>query len=72
MSVPNGDLYLARDYLQRVAGSNAEEVGRASEMLKTVKITILEREAKTKAEAVPAQTPTSTVTGQSDTVMTTE
>lgn len=37
MRTPNGDLLLARDYLENVAGSNAEEVGRASELLKAVK-----------------------------------
>lgn len=48
MRIPNGDLLLARDYLERVAGSNAEDVGRASELLKTVKETI---QAKMRAEA---------------------
>lgn len=51
MRIPNGDLYLARDYLERVAGSNAEDVGRASELLKTVKakiqaVTLAEAEAR--------------------------
>ncbi|KAG5735114.1 Anaphase-promoting complex subunit 8 [Termitomyces sp. T112] len=40
MRIPNGDLALARDYLEIVASSNAEDVGRAAELLKTVKATI--------------------------------
>ena len=48
MRIPNGDLYLARDYLERVAASNSEDVARASELLKTVKATI---QAKMLAEA---------------------
>ncbi|KAF5385899.1 hypothetical protein D9615_002223 [Tricholomella constricta] len=46
--IPNGDLFLARDYLERVAGSNAEDVGRAAELLKTVKAAI---QARATAEA---------------------
>jgi anaphase-promoting complex subunit 8 len=56
MSVPGGDLLLARDYLERVAGSNAEEVALAADLLKKVKALIQERtqpeaEAKTTADA---------------------
>lgn len=40
MRIPDGDLALARDYLERVAGSNAEDVARASELLKSVKAAI--------------------------------
>lgn len=40
MRIPDGDLILARDYLERVAGSNAEDVARASELLKSVKVGI--------------------------------
>ncbi|KAF8161139.1 hypothetical protein B0H34DRAFT_699614 [Crassisporium funariophilum] len=40
MRLPDGDLILARDYLELVAGSNAEDVGRASELLKVVKTMI--------------------------------
>lgn len=40
MRIPGGDLHLAKDYVERVAGSNAEDVGRASEFLKTVKLAI--------------------------------
>ena len=40
MRISNGDLALARDYLEIVANSNAEDVGRASELLKTVKASI--------------------------------
>jgi anaphase-promoting complex subunit 8 len=43
MHVPNGDLILARDYLELVAGSNAEDVGRASESLKEVKAKIFNK-----------------------------
>jgi hypothetical protein len=42
----DGDLLLARDYLERVAGSNAEEVAQASELLKRVKHMIQERQAE--------------------------
>ena len=49
MRIPNGDLILARDYLELVAGSNAEDVGRASELLKDVKTRIYNN-------PVPAQT----------------
>ena len=49
MRIPNGDLILARDYLELVAGSNAEDVGRASELLKDVKARIYNN-------PVPAQT----------------
>lgn len=43
MRIPNGDLVLARDYLEIVASSNAEDVGRAAELLKSVKATIQAR-----------------------------
>jgi anaphase-promoting complex subunit 8 len=36
MTTPKGDLHLARDYLERVATSNASDVQEASEMLKKV------------------------------------
>lgn len=36
MRIPNGDLTLARDYLEQVAASNAEDVVRAADMLKVV------------------------------------
>lgn len=44
MQTPDGDLILARDYLEKVAGSNAEDVARASELLKIVKTSIRDRE----------------------------
>ena len=69
MSVPDGDLFLARDYLDRVAGSNSEDVAQAADLLKRVKVLIQERaqaevdaqvkakmEAKTKAKAEPSGT----------------
>ncbi|TFK75366.1 cell division control protein 23 [Pluteus cervinus] len=37
MNLPSGDLLLARDYLERVAASNAEDVNKASELLKQLK-----------------------------------
>jgi anaphase-promoting complex subunit 8 len=37
MMVPGGDLLLAKDYLERVASSNAEEVAQASDWLKKLK-----------------------------------
>lgn len=37
MAAADGDLGLAQDYLERVAASNSEEVGQATEMLKKVK-----------------------------------
>jgi anaphase-promoting complex subunit 8 len=48
MRIPDGDLNLAREYLEQVAGSNAEDVARASELLKSVKAAI---QAKTLKEA---------------------
>jgi hypothetical protein len=56
MSVPGGDLMLARQYLERVAGSNAEEVAQASDLLKKVKQTIQEKqEGKGKGRMVVAE-----------------
>ncbi|KAJ3504401.1 hypothetical protein NLJ89_g7952 [Agrocybe chaxingu] len=43
MNIPNGDLTLAKEYLNLVATSNAEDVGRAAELLKDVKSRIEER-----------------------------
>jgi anaphase-promoting complex subunit 8 len=36
MTTPGGDLHLARDFLERVANSNASDVQEASDMLKTL------------------------------------
>jgi hypothetical protein len=44
----DGDLELAREYLERVATSNSEEVGQAGELLKKVKAMIV---AKAQMEA---------------------
>ncbi|KAF8633362.1 hypothetical protein AX17_004533 [Amanita inopinata Kibby_2008] len=44
LRIPNGDLPLAREYLERVAGSNTEEAGQASELLKMVKAAMQGRE----------------------------
>ncbi|KIK63088.1 hypothetical protein GYMLUDRAFT_41400 [Collybiopsis luxurians FD-317 M1] len=38
LKIPDGDLLLAQDYLERVASSNAEDVVRAQEMLKAVNL----------------------------------
>ncbi|CAA7261631.1 unnamed protein product [Cyclocybe aegerita] len=43
MNIPNGDLALAKEYLNLVATSNAEDVGRAAELLKDVKSRLEER-----------------------------
>lgn len=61
MTTENGDLFLARDYLERVASSNAEEVAQAAEMLKRVKLAI-QAKVQTEAEA-KAQAQAKTVTG---------
>ncbi|KIM75485.1 hypothetical protein PILCRDRAFT_98910 [Piloderma croceum F 1598] len=45
----DGDLELAREYLERVATSNSEEVGQAGELLKKVKAMIVVK-AQTEAE----------------------
>ena len=45
MQIPTGDLLLAREYLELVASSNSEEVGRAADLLKVVKETIHNRNA---------------------------
>ncbi|KIK09087.1 hypothetical protein K443DRAFT_671582 [Laccaria amethystina LaAM-08-1] len=58
MRTTGGDLMLAKEYLERVAGSNAEDVGRASELLKDVKARMLDmaylalEEARSKNAAV--------------------
>ena len=43
MQVPNGNLNHAKDSLEIVASSNAEEVTRAAELLKDVKAKMQER-----------------------------
>jgi anaphase-promoting complex subunit 8 len=53
LGIPNGDLQLAKEYTERVAASNAEDVGRAAELLKAVKLAI-------QAKAVEADTPAKT------------
>ncbi|XP_006461139.1 hypothetical protein AGABI2DRAFT_221677 [Agaricus bisporus var. bisporus H97] len=40
MGISGGDLYLAKEYLERVASSNAEDVMKATELLKAVKSTL--------------------------------
>jgi anaphase-promoting complex subunit 8 len=40
MRIPDGDLYLAKEYLERVATSNAEDVMKATELLKAVKLNL--------------------------------
>jgi anaphase-promoting complex subunit 8 len=51
LHAPDGDLFLAREYLERVASSNAEEVAMAADLLKKVKIAIQEK-AQTEAEGL--------------------
>lgn len=48
MSIPDGDLELAVSYMETVAVSNAEEVARASELLKVAKIALAQARAKSK------------------------
>jgi len=43
MRVPDGDLLLAKGYLEQVATSNAEDVARAADLLKHVKTLIQNR-----------------------------
>ncbi len=43
LQIPDGDLLLAREYLERVAGSNAEEAGQSGELLKVVKLAMEEK-----------------------------
>ena len=45
LHIPGGDLVLAGEYLERVAGSNTEEASQASELLKAVKAGLQERRA---------------------------
>ncbi|PPQ67252.1 LOW QUALITY PROTEIN: hypothetical protein CVT25_005836 [Psilocybe cyanescens] len=45
MRIPNGDLVLAKEYLEVVAGSNAEDVGKAADLLKQVKVMIEKKNA---------------------------
>jgi hypothetical protein len=56
MSVSNGDLMLAQDYLERVAGSNAEDVAQAAELLKKVRLIIQETHDKGKGKMVDTGT----------------
>ncbi len=51
MRIPDGDLYLAKDYLERVANSNAEGVMKATELLKVVKTTLQTRVQTSGAES---------------------
>lgn len=46
MHIPNGDLLLAKDYLEVVATSNAEDVGKATDLLKQVKAMIEKKKAR--------------------------
>jgi anaphase-promoting complex subunit 8 len=43
MVIQGGDLLLAKDYLERVASSNAEEVAQASDWLKRLKSVLITR-----------------------------
>jgi len=43
MMIPGGDLLLAKDYLERVASSNVEEVAQASDWLKKLKSILITR-----------------------------
>lgn len=43
MVIVGGDLLLAKDYLERVANSNAEEVAQASDWLKKLKSVLITR-----------------------------
>lgn len=62
MQIPNGDLALAQNYLERVAASNAEDVSRAAELLKTVNLQIQARELQ-EAEVRKQKTASSSSTG---------
>jgi anaphase-promoting complex subunit 8 len=61
ITAADGDLELAREYLERVAASNSEEVGQATELLKKVKgmivakVQVVEAGPQTKAAAGPSQ-----------------
>ena len=50
MVIAGGDLLLAKDYLERVANSNAEEVAQASDWLKKLKSVLITRPAVPTAE----------------------
>jgi anaphase-promoting complex subunit 8 len=43
IKLPNGNLDHAKDYLEIVASSNTEDVTRAAELLKEIKVKIQER-----------------------------
>jgi anaphase-promoting complex subunit 8 len=70
MRIPDGDLNLAREYLEQVAGSNAEDVARASELLKSVKAAIQAKALKEAGEL--AQTVANTSTEPTGVEMATE
>ncbi|KXN92467.1 Anaphase-promoting complex subunit 8 [Leucoagaricus sp. SymC.cos] len=63
MKIPDGDLYLAKDYLERVATSNAEDVMKATELLKVLKLDLQARgqnsgtPAASQDTALPLQKP---------------
>jgi anaphase-promoting complex subunit 8 len=63
MKIVDGDLELAREYLQRVASSNAEQVSTAAQLLTELKLAMdimkakAEADAKTAAIAAGASTP---------------
>jgi anaphase-promoting complex subunit 8 len=65
----DGDFELAREYLERVAASNSEEVGQATELLKKVKGILV---AKTHTGGAEAQTkaPVQDSAGPSQPIMT--
>lgn len=65
----DGDLELAREYLERVAASNSEEVGQATELLKKVK-GILAAKAHTGGAETQTKAPVQDSAGPSQPTMT--
>jgi len=61
MKTPGGDLRLAKEYLERVAASNAEEVPTATEMLVELKVAVGIVEAKMHGDAQSQPTAASQV-----------
>lgn len=54
MKIVDGDLDLAREYLQRVASSNAEQVSAAAQLLTELKLAMEIVKAKAEADAKTA------------------
>jgi anaphase-promoting complex subunit 8 len=67
MKIPNGDLELAREYLQRVASSNAEQVSTAAQLVAELKLAMDIMKAKAEVDAKTAAAAAAATAGSSTT-----